>query len=179
MRKENVKRTRQTKSSSKQTSRAPAVSTVKLQALLPRRRTRAAPARTSYDFHDSDDVDETPIDSDQDELQMPQRYITKARKTTAKPKSKTTRTAKKSTTATRGVKKSTKTYTRRTSSDKENANEKGASDDSTPVVEPTETLFELPAPNLVAIAKKFEDVDAFEMQFESVDLDGGESSPWR
>lgn len=178
-RKEPVKRTRQTKSSSKQTSRAPGISTAKLQALLPRRRIRAAPARSGYNFQDSDDADDTPIDSDQDELQMPQRYITKARKATAKPKTKTARTAKKSSAATGRVKKGTKTYTRRTSSDKENANGQAASDDSTPIIEPTETSFELPAPNLAAIAKKFEDVDAFEMEFESVDGGGGESSPWR
>jgi hypothetical protein len=155
------------------------MSTAKLQALLPRRRTRAPQERNEYDFQDSDDVDITPIDSDQDELQMPQRHILKARKPTTKSKKKSSRAEKKSTVATGAVKKNTRTYTRRTSSDKENATGVGASDDSAAAIEPTETSLELPQSNLAAIAKKFEDVDAFEMQFESVDVGGGESSPWR
>jgi hypothetical protein len=170
-------RTRRGKTASKKG--APAISTAKLQELLPRRRRRAPQERNEYDFEGSDDVDVSPIDSDEDELQMPQRRVLKAAKPATKSRKKTSRAAQAPGLGKGAVKKKTQTYTRRTSSDKENTTGLEAEDDSVAAVEPTETSFDIPPSKLSAIAKKFEDVDAFEMQFESVDVGGGESSPWR
>ncbi|KAF2792181.1 hypothetical protein K505DRAFT_326346 [Melanomma pulvis-pyrius CBS 109.77] len=157
------------------------ISTAKLQSLLPRRRTRVPQERDEYDIQDSDEIDETPIDSDQDELQLPNpRRAPPARKgVISKPSKKSTRTAKKSTVPTKTAQKSARTYTRRTSSDKENVRAVVVDGESGDVEETTEPSIVLPKPQLAAIAKQFEDVDAWEMDFESVDPNGDDSSPWR
>ncbi|KAF2748630.1 hypothetical protein M011DRAFT_399994 [Sporormia fimetaria CBS 119925] len=157
---------------------ATAISTAKLEALLPRRRTRATRRqRDEYDINSSDESDDAPIDSDQDELQLPARRL--ARQPKKANQRKTSRTAKKAAPAAEKGRRTTKTYGRRTSSDKENP---AADDDEVDVsgsTEPTEVSVSVPSSTLAAIAKKFEDVDAWEMDFETVDVGGGSSSPWR
>ncbi|KAF2877471.1 hypothetical protein BDV95DRAFT_481894 [Massariosphaeria phaeospora] len=155
------------------------ISTAKLQALLPRRRTRAvAQERDEYDLDNSEDM--IAVDSDQDELQLPTRRQTTTRKPApSKTTQKSSRGPKKPVTGAQSAQKSTRTYGRRISSDKENEATFVAGEESEDAEETTETAIAAPAPKLVAIAKKFEDVDAWEMEFESVDADGQTSSPWR
>ncbi|KAF2705621.1 hypothetical protein K504DRAFT_460334 [Pleomassaria siparia CBS 279.74] len=156
------------------------ISTAKLQSLLPRRRTRVPQERDEFDMDDSDAVDITPIDSDQDELHMPHpRQATARRGPVAKPGKNSTRTAKKPAPATKPTQKNTRTYGRRVLSDKENEHAEGLGDDSDAVEDTAETSITLPESELAAIAAKFEDVDAWEMDFESVDANGDDSSPWR
>jgi hypothetical protein len=157
------------------------ISTAKLQALLPRRRIRVPQERDEYDILSSDEVDNTPIDSDQDELQMPNpRRAPIARKTVHKKLvKKATHTAKKARAPSKISNKNTRTYSRRISSDKENEEAVVVDDDSEGVEETTEASIVIPSPQLKAIAKKFEDVDAWEMDFESVDANADTSSPWR
>jgi hypothetical protein len=157
------------------------ISTAKLQALLPRRRTRVPLERDEYDIQDSDEVNDTPIDSDQDELQMPNpRRAPAARKGGHKTASKKpARTVKKATAPTKTNDRNSRTYGRRISSDKENEEADAVDDDSGDAEETTETSIVLPGPQLKAMAKKFEDVDAWEMDFESVDANADDSSPWR
>jgi hypothetical protein len=157
------------------------ISTAKLQALLPRRRIRVPQERDEYDIQDSDEVDDTPIDSDQDELQMPNPRRAPAVRKAGNKKliKKATRTAKKARAPSKISDKNTRTYSRRISSDKENEGAVVVDNDSEGAEETTETSIVLPGPQLEAIAKKFEDVDAWEMDFESVDANGDDSSPWR
>jgi hypothetical protein len=116
-----------------------------------------------------DSSEATPIDSDQDELQMPnprarQRGGAKA----ASPKAaKKTAHGKKAAAA-----RQSKTYSRRISSDKEN-NARNDEDE-----EPTEASIVEHSEKLLAIKKKFEDVDAFELDFETGDVTTS-SSPFR
>ncbi len=149
----------------------PSISTAQLTDLLPRRRARLH-EHDEFDLTSSDNVE--PVDSDQDELQMPDRR-NRNRPGTAKPASP--RAIKKST---RGKKTApgktahrvSRTYSRRISSDKENdeanRNEEGAAETS--AIEHSEKL--------AAIRKKFEEVDAFELEFETVDTTTS-SSPFR
>jgi hypothetical protein len=157
-------RGRQVKATRKQTAKPQAISTAKLQSLLPRRRRQVARERDVYDI-ESDDTPITSLDSDQDEL---------APGIASKSKKKTLRTAKKPAMPAGGKKKGTRTYTRRASSDKENGSTLLSNEDQS-----AEKSIVANNPKLAAIAKKFEDVDAWEMQFESVDVGGDSSSPWR
>ncbi|KAF2734596.1 hypothetical protein EJ04DRAFT_512439, partial [Polyplosphaeria fusca] len=148
------------------------LSTAKLQALLPRRRTVVSHEHDEYDLEDSDEIVVAPIDSDEDELQMPQpRKAAPTRKTgTFKPPRKGGRKTKKAAPAPE-VSKKPRTYGRRTSSDKENgstyvANEESEDDE---VEDVSETRINVPKERLEAIAKKFEEVDAWDLEFETVD----------
>ncbi|KAF1995405.1 hypothetical protein P154DRAFT_445556 [Amniculicola lignicola CBS 123094] len=157
-------------------TKAQSISTAKLQSMLPRRRTYRTEERDAFDIASSDEADPTPIDSDEDELQMPTRRTSAKRKgPKAEVAKKTSRKAKKPAMLAAAVRKNTKTYGR-LSSDKENA---GGEDESRDVENTTELSVTAPKSALAAIAKKFEDVDAFEMEFESVDASGENSSPWR
>jgi hypothetical protein len=143
------------------------ISTAQLKGLLPRRRIRSLRDRDEFDL---ESLEATPIDSDQDELQMPnprgrQRAGT-GQLASAKNAKKTAR-AKKAAAA-----KATMTYSRRISSDKEN--EAAAAD----AEEPTEASIVEHSEKLLAIKKKFEEVDAFELEFETVDMTTS-SSPFR
>jgi hypothetical protein len=144
------------------------ISTAKLQSLLPRRR-RNVPRE--------DDEDEMAFDSDQDELALPPRRQTAARRKppTPKPAKKASRTAKK----TLVVPRNTRTYGRRGSSDKENdeahEEEEGDFEEGSTI----EVATKKPSKALEAIAKQFEDIDAFEMDFESVSYVQTSSSPTR
>ncbi|KAH7121210.1 hypothetical protein B0J11DRAFT_533712 [Dendryphion nanum] len=158
----------------------PAFSTAKLQALLPRRRNHVAQERDEFDVESSDEVQV--VDSDEDELQAPMSRLRKTTVSKSKPKStkKTAKAAKKHDKSAVTTRRNTRTYGRRISSDKENENAIMANEDSEDVDESTEiAVTALPSTQLAAIAKRFEDVDAWEMDFESIDVTGGSSSPWR
>ncbi|KAH7382558.1 hypothetical protein DE146DRAFT_669130 [Phaeosphaeria sp. MPI-PUGE-AT-0046c] len=142
------------------------ISTTQLKGLLPRRRNRNLRDRDEFDL-DSSEV--TPVDSDQDELQMPnprgRARPAAGRLTSPKAAKKTTR-SKKAATA-----RLSKTYSRRILSDKEN-------EDQDVAEEPTEASIIEYSEKLLAIKKKFEDVDAFELEFETADVMTS-SSPFR
>jgi hypothetical protein len=140
------------------------ISTAQLKGLLPRRRNRMLRDRDEFDL-DSSEV--TPIDSDQDELQMPQPRPRQRPVTGKLASPKATRKG-------RGRKvpipKPSKTYSRRIFSDKENED----------VEEPTEASIIEHSEKLAAIKKKFEEVDKFELEFETVSADlTTSSSPFR
>jgi hypothetical protein len=141
------------------------ISTAQLKCLLPRRRNRDLRDRDEFDLESSE---MTPVDSDQDELQMPHPRRPKAsagRLTSPKAAKKSLR-VRKATTA-----KASKTYSRRISSDKENEARNNPD-------EPTEASIVEHSEKLAAIKKKFEEVDAFELEFETVDVTTS-SSPFR
>ena len=143
------------------------LSTAQLKGLLPRRRNRNLRDRDEFDL---DSSEATPIDSDQDELQMPN---PRGRQRTAAGKLASPKATKKSARGKKPVKaKPSKTYSRRISSDKEN--DASAED----VEEPTETSIIEHSEKLAAIRKKFEEVDKFELEFETVDVTTS-SSPFR
>ncbi|KAH6872536.1 hypothetical protein BKA58DRAFT_147798 [Alternaria rosae] len=147
------------------------ISTAQLKDLLPRRRNRLQD-RDEFEMDSSDDIEQ--VDSDQDELQMPTRRV-RQRPGAGKPASpkatkKTGRTKK--TAPAKPAGKSSRTYGRRISSDKENetADQNEAETTKVSAIEHSEKL--------AAIRKKFEEVDAFELEFEDVDATTS-SSPFR
>jgi hypothetical protein len=110
------------------------------------------------------------MDSDQDELQMPARRVRQragAGKLVSPKATKKTARGKKA-----AAQKASKTYSRRIVSDKENESGDQGEADTTEVsaVEQSEKL--------AAIRRKFEEVDAFELEFEEVDPTTS-SSPFR
>ncbi|KAF2824526.1 hypothetical protein CC86DRAFT_371829 [Ophiobolus disseminans] len=143
------------------------ISTAQLKGLLPRRRNRNMRDRDEFDL---DSSEATPIDSDQDELQMPN---PRGRQRLAAGKLASPKATKKSTRGKKAAKaKPSKTYSRRISSDKEN--EAGVDE----AEEPTEASIMEHSEKLAAIRKKFEEVDKFELEFETVDVTTS-SSPFR
>ncbi|KAF2125041.1 hypothetical protein P153DRAFT_370361 [Dothidotthia symphoricarpi CBS 119687] len=145
------------------------ISTAQLKGLLPRRRTRMRLDRDEFDLESSDvDVE---MDSDQDELQMPARRSHQRKPPSPKVTKKTAR-GKKTAASTKAAQKTSRTYGRRISSDKENAAQEKE------VEETTEPSIVEQSEKLAAIRKKFEEVDAFELEFENVDVTAS-SSPFR
>lgn len=143
------------------------ISTAQLKGLLPRRRILSFRDRDEFDL-DSSEV--TLVDSDQDELQMPHprsRHGHGAGKLASPKAAKKAARGKKAPTA-----KPSRTYSRRVSSDKENATGDLNVDESQEVsmIERSEKL--------AAIRKKFQEVDKFELEFETVDVTTS-SSPFR
>lgn len=177
-------------------SRPPNLSTAKLQSLLPRRRCHArSRAIDQFDIPSSDDIETSIPAPDEDELQFPaSRRTTTARRTDSArtPVKKGSREAKKTVSQTSAKKATpaktmptakgvTRTYgNHRVASDKENEStfihhELSEEDD-----EPTEIIIDhVKSAELAAAAKKFAEVDQWEMEFESVDIGGESSSPWR
>ncbi|KAF2850460.1 hypothetical protein T440DRAFT_499032 [Plenodomus tracheiphilus IPT5] len=148
-----------------------AISTAQLKGLLPRRRYRHL-NRDEFDLDSSEEV--TQLDSDQDELQMPTRRNRQrpgAGKLASPKASKKVVRGKKAAPAKAGPRLS-RTYSRRISSDKENDTAEQGDQEATEVsaIEHSEKL--------AAIRKKFEEVDAFELEFETVDVTTS-SSPFR
>ncbi|KAF9632205.1 hypothetical protein BFW01_g3067 [Lasiodiplodia theobromae] len=194
----------------KTNSRKPKVlslSTATLQSLLPRRRkklaTRSAKTATvgTFEIPSSSEAEEEEVEvesDDEDELQRPP-AATKGRgrkKVTARTSDSTVR-SKKQPNATAaaaaakdkpGKKRLSRTYGRR-SSDKENQDADasmyvrsgGESDgDDDGVVETREMREKMKSKELEAAARKFKEIDEWEMEFESVDMGGASaSSPWR
>jgi hypothetical protein len=150
------------------------ISTAQLKDLLPRRRNRMPQNRDEFDVESSEEV--TQMDSDADELQMPNRRTRTigGSKTVASPKaSKKTGRGKKTGAVSKPGPKSSRTYSRRISSEKENhtrAGEREAAMEQSPV-EVSEKL--------AAIRRKFEAIDDFELEFETVDGVTTSSSPYR
>ncbi|KAJ4363178.1 hypothetical protein N0V83_010298 [Neocucurbitaria cava] len=147
------------------------ISTAQLKGLLPRRRNRMRD-RDEFDLESSEEV--TQMDSDQDELQMPER---RNRHRPGPGKLTSPKAAKKGGRGqklppTKATQKASRTYSRRISSDKENDAAGQENEDTTEVsaIEHSEKL--------AAIRKKFEEVDAFELEFETVDVTTS-SSPFR
>ena len=132
-----------------------ALSTVQLKGLLPRRRNRLRD-RDEFELESSEEV--TQLDSDQDELQAP------ARRIYHRPGAQSTspKASKKGARGKKAGPRPSKTYSRRRVSDKENdgANQEAAAT-KVSALEHSEKL--------AAIRKKFEEVDAFELDFETVD----------
>ncbi|KAF2019361.1 hypothetical protein BU24DRAFT_118335 [Aaosphaeria arxii CBS 175.79] len=150
------------------------LSTAKLQALLPRRRHHIEKEYDEFDIESSRDSEI--IDSDEDELQRPP---ARAPRAATKSTKKLSKADKKSTMPTNKARRNTRTYGRRISSDKENESSNISHEQAEEEDEETGISMTLPSEQLAAMAKKFEDVDAWEMDFESVDVTGGSSSPWR
>lgn len=162
-------RPRQSKSKKKR-NHEQGISTAKLQALLPKRRTR-----TKEDESDS----ASPIDSDEDELSMPPRRHARLARKIAAPKTskKLTRATQKSTT--NKSSKGSRTYGRRVSSDKENEGRAEAEEESDESDDTARETNDKPSTHLEAMAKKFADIDEFDLDFESVSYVQTSSSPWR
>ncbi|KAG9192541.1 hypothetical protein G6011_11275 [Alternaria panax] len=147
------------------------ISVAQLKALLPRRRNRLRD-RDEFDIESSEDIE--PVDSDQDELQMPARRVRQRQGTAQVASPKATKKAARSKKGlpAKAAQKSGRTYSRRISSDKENETA-GQSEEG-----PTEVSAIEHSEKLAAIRKKFEEVDAFELEFEEVDVTTS-SSPFR
>ncbi|EOA84027.1 uncharacterized protein SETTUDRAFT_164341 [Exserohilum turcica Et28A] len=167
----------ETPAKAKRTSRKKAeqsISTAQLKDLLPRRRNRLRD-RDEFDLESSESVEQ--VDSDEDELQMPQRRIRQrqgaGRLVSPKASTKTGRGKKTAPgRASKAAQKASRTYSRRISSDKEN--EAAAQNEA----ETTEVSAIEHSEKLAAIRRKFEEVDAFELEFEDVDPTTS-SSPFR
>ncbi|KAH9868895.1 hypothetical protein J1614_007970 [Plenodomus biglobosus] len=147
------------------------ISTAQLKGLLPRRRNRYRD-RDEFDVESSEEV--TQFNSDQDELQMPTRR-SRPRPGTGKlasPKASKKSARGKNAAPAKAAPRLSRTYSRRISSDKENA-AAGQEDQ-----EATEVSAIEHSEKLAAIKKKFEEVDAFELDFETVDVTTS-SSPFR
>lgn len=147
------------------------ISTAQLKGLLPRRRNRIRD-RDEFDFESSEEV--TQIDSELDELQLPARrnHQRQGLGKVAPPKAaKKSARGRKATTA-KTSQKVSRTYSRKLSSDKENDAAGGELEETTELsaIEHSEKL--------AAIRKKFAEVDAFELEFETVDVTTS-SSPFR
>ncbi|CAI6337097.1 unnamed protein product [Periconia digitata] len=136
------------------------ISTAKLQSLLPRRRTQIRKEVDEYDIPEDSD-------SDLDELALPERRSTAASKPVGQRTKKKTRAAKKPTAK---AQKNPRTYGRRQSSDKENQEEREEEvDDGSDAEDTIEVATTTkPSNHLELMAKKFEEVDEFELDFESV-----------
>lgn len=149
------------------------ISTAKLQAMLPKRRTRAT--------HDDSDS-ASAIDSDEDELSMPPHRHARLAKKIVAPKApkKSTRGTKKTTATTSKAPKGSRTYGRRISSDKENEGRAEADEEEDEAAGDTaRETNEKPSSHLEAMAKRFADIDEFDLDFESVSYVQTSSSPWR
>lgn len=192
----------------KSRKKAPAISTAALQSLLPKPRRKARGARHSddYDIPSSDDDNDTALtlqDSDDDELaqlktrrratKTPMRKVSGNRKKAVKTVSPASTRKKRASAKAKGKEagglKVKKTYSR-AAVEKENDGSAGISSDhdseDAEIVnggqKPTGSLVlskVAKAKELQEAKKKFAEVDKFEMEFESVDLGGGSSSPWR
>lgn len=176
--------------------KAPDMSTAHLQSLLPKTRARpgarAAKRQTAYDVPSDSELDTTfDLPEDDDELSRPSRRrratSTRLAKTPLSKKDTNKKTGKKSILASATAKdKQKRTYGRQTIAEKENDESALVSSD----VEDEDTI-EIggdekaariksgKSKELEKARKMFAAVDEWEMEFESVDLGGGESSPWR
>lgn len=183
------------------------LTTAALQALLPQtRKLKSDRQHDTFDIHSSstlEEEDDVEVDEDEDELSRPRRRAAvppaRARKVGAlkSPKvtrgkaadrpvmskaAKTNKTSKARATvpAAKTAEMKTRTYTRRSQGDKENEggeseDEPRQDDDNSDVTVMGKTV---KSGELKDARKKFEEVDNWEMEFESADITGG-SSPWR
>jgi len=182
--------------------KAKPISTATLQSLLPKRRQppRTRHRKTEYDFvSEDDDDDDTPLDTshlDEDEDELSGRLRRQPKKTTPAKKKQSRKstapkpTARSSNKPAQSARKSTskqqqahKTYGRRaTTLDKENAG--NDDEDDTPLPENDEEVSMHDAAQsaeLEAAKRKFAEVDAWDMEFESMSVEDHRSSSlqWR
>ena len=183
------------------------MSTAHLQALLPKRRKKPQPRRrkSEYDFtsdeEDEDTLDASHLEDDEDELGGRLRRQTKAaptkgRKSTAPAKSKAKSSkaaqaarkssaapARKSAAPPATARKQTKTYGRAgNASDKENEAYESDGEDEDATDLPEVSMHEVTrSRELEEAKKKFEEVDEWDMEFESMSQDDHRSSSqqWR
>ena len=165
--------------------------TTALQSLLPKRRKPLQPRqrKSQYDIESSDLEDEpletSHLDDDEDELGGRVRRTTKnaplkSKKSAAAAKGKPSKAVTKKS----GAKKVTKTYGRKaTASDKENAGFESLDEaEESTLPEISYSMEEIAKSKEIQAAKaKFADIDKWDMEFESVDVDEHRSSSfgWR
>lgn len=161
-------------------AKAMGLSTATLQALLPRRRkmqTRGDAFDIPSEDEDEDEGDEDVEEEDEDELHRapaPTRRGAKARTADSTVRGKK---AGKTVAVVGGKKRLSRTYGRRLS-DKENQQEGESYGEGEEEVEEVEARNK--SKELSAAARKFAEIDEWEMEFESVDMGGASaSSPWR
>ena len=183
-----------------------AVTTAALQALLPKRKVeKTARIRDTFDIHSSSTEpsnEDEEIDEEEDELSRPRRRAQPPQPSRAKPgalkspkavrgkaagrilmtKSVTTKQARaKQSPAKAPSARVSKTYARQSrgeqENDEEDANVDKEQEDDVDVTIVTADG-QVQGGELKNVRKKFEQVDQWELEFESADV-GGDSSPWR
>jgi len=183
-----------------------AVTTAALQALLPKRKVdKTARTRDTFDIHSSSTElsnEDEEIDEEEDELSRPRRRAQQTQPSRAKPgalkspkavrgkaagrilmtKTATTKQARaKQSPAKAPSGRVSKTYARQSRSEQENdgedANVDEEQEDDADVTIVTANG-QVQGGELKNVRKKFEQVDQWELEFESADV-GGDSSPWR
>jgi len=183
-----------------------AVTTAALQALLPKRKVdKTARTRDTFDIHSSSTEpsnEDAEIDEEEDELSRPaRRRAQETQPPRAKPgalkspkairgkavghilmtKSVTTKQARaKQSPVKASTGRVSKTYARQSRSEQENDDD--ANEDEVPEDDLDDTIVtadgQVQGGELKNVRKKFEQVDQWELEFESADV-GGDSSPWR
>jgi hypothetical protein len=181
-----------------------AITTAALQALLPRRKVvKAARQHDPFDIHSSSTSElAEDVDEDEDELSRPHRRRapvlaagrgkpgalrspTKVTKSKAQSKSMLAGlvAAKhgKSSAKTVATKVGARTYGRKSQGGQENEHDHDQDDgeEITTVVDVDAPTSSGPGGELKDAKKKFAQVDEWELEFESADVGGGNSSPWR
>jgi len=184
------------------------LTTAALQALLPQtRKLKSDRVHDTFDIHSStpDEEEDEEVDEDEDELSRPRRRAAAASNRAQKPGALKSPKATRGKAAARPVTaKATKankiskaranapsskvpaakvgrSYTRRSQGDKENEGgsaEEQHEDDSEVTVVNERAGGKATSGELKDARKKFEEIDNWEMEFESADITGG-SSPWR
>lgn len=184
------------------------LTTAALQALLPQtRKLKSDRVHDTFDIHSStpEEVEDEEVDEDEDELSRPRRRAAapsnRVQKAGALKSPKATRgkaatrpvmakaTKANKTTKARGSAPAAKvlatkvgrSYTRRSQGDKENEGgdaEEQLEDNSEVTVVNERAVAKPTSGELKDARKKFEEIDNWEMEFESADITGG-SSPWR
>jgi hypothetical protein len=181
-----------------------AITTAALQALLPKRKVvKVARQHDTFDIHSSSTSElAEDIDEDEDELSRPHRRrapvlaVARSKPGALKSPTKVTKSkaqskaARKTAAARRGkspaktatAKGATRTYGRKSQGEQEN--EDGAIDaaedgeDVTPI-DVDASASSGPGGDLKDAKNKFAQIDEWELEFESADVGGGDSSPWR
>jgi hypothetical protein len=178
-------------------SQAKAVSTATLQSLLPKRRQRAQPKarRTEFDISSDEDDEDSQLDAshleeDEDELggrlrRKPLKATpVRSKKTKSKPRQPKAHLSARKSAKSPAKTRATQTYGRKNKpiaiSDKENELDESAAEDedslATKVTTPGAKSKELEA-----VRRKFEEVDEWDMSFESMSAEDHRSSSqgWR
>ncbi|KAL1625196.1 hypothetical protein SLS56_007391 [Neofusicoccum ribis] len=180
------------KKTDKRKPKAMSLSTATLQSLLPRRRKKAATRHAKQTAAEAFEIPSSDVEEEEEEASASDDEDELHRAPAAARRRKKGRAAKAAVVVGGGgdkKKRLSRTYGRR-SSDKENQDgdvdasmyvrSGGESDGDEEVLETSEMRDVRRSRELEAAAKKFAEVDEWEMEFESVDLGGASaSSPWR
>lgn len=179
-----VKTSKNIGDNTKQRRRATQISTTHLESLMPRAARRSRRNKEhELDLSDStsaDEIEPSPVRArGRRPTAAPKRAATKVRKALAEKKTaqSTSNTAK----SPASKSKRRATYGRREDAEKENEQDDSDSFFPEPVeVEASSFLEEVAkSSELTKMKNKFAEIDDWEMEYESVDLGGGTSSPWR